>query len=278
MRHVPVSAILAAGLLSLPGAGPVTDMTKNLLAVCSDPNTPPAEARGACLRAVMRGRLDAKNRALAWLNAGIAAYALERYRDAASAQTSAIEANPGLAAAYENRALAYDKLDKVNKALADYASAISIEPRAPGPYLGRGILMLNHGAADRALPDFAKAMELAPKLTAARYNRGLAYLRLGRNDLAEADFTAVIGRNPKDAGAYLNRGRARMAQGRRGARNDFDRAIALAPEWPAAWFARGQLFDRQGKTDAANADFLRAYQLGMSDPWLIERVQKMSGQ
>jgi tetratricopeptide (TPR) repeat protein len=138
--------------------------------------------------------------------------------------------------------------------------------------------MLNRGAADRALPDFDKAMKLDPTLAAARYNRGVANLRLGRAARAEADFTAVIGRNPQDAGAYLNRGRARMALGRRGARNDLDRAIALAPEWAAAWFTRGQFFDARGETDAANADFLRAYQLGLSDPWLVERVRNMSGQ
>ena len=92
------------------------------------------------------------------------------------------------------------------------------------------------------------------------------------------DFSAVIGRNPRDAGAYLNRGRARAAQGRAGVHNDFDRAIALEPEWAAAWYMRGRLFDREGAVDEANADFLRAYQLGYSDPWLIERMRQMSGQ
>ena len=76
----------------------------------------------------------------------------------------------------------------------------------------------------------------------------------------------------------MNRGRARTAQGKAGVRNDFDRAIALKPEWAAAWYMRGRFFDRAGAVDEANADFLRAYQLGHSDPWLIERMRQMSGQ
>ena len=283
MRLALPAAIVAAGMLSgwppgLTGSGAAAGEVEILLELCSDPETPAHDALKACRRVAEQGRLDARRRALAWLNAGIAAHALERYGEAVEAHGAAIEADPRLSEAFENRALAYAKLNRLDQALADFAAAISLRPKKPGAYLGRGILMLNHGAPERALPDFAMAIELDPGLTTARYNRGLAFLQLGQPELAEADFSAVIGRNPRDAGAYLNRGRARAAQGRAGVRNDFDRAIALAPEWAAAWYLRGRLSDREGVLDAANADFLRAYRLGHSDPWLIERMRRMSGQ
>ncbi len=279
MRRFLPAAIVAAGMLSgLPMGAAAAGEVENLLALCSDPETPPRDALNACRWVAEHGRLDARRRALVWLNAGIAAHTQGLYAEAVEAHGAAIEADPRLSAAFENRALAYAKLNRLNEALADLAAAISLQPTEPGAYLGRGILMLNHGAPERALPDFAMAIELDPGLTTARYNRGLAFLQLGQNELAEVDFSAVIGRNPRDAGAYLNRGRARAAQGKAGARNDFDRAVALKPEWAPAWYMRGRFLDSAGAVDEANADFLRAYQLGHSDPWLIERMRRMSGQ
>ncbi len=279
MRRFLPAAIVAAGMLSgLPMGGVLAGEVESLLEVCSDPETPPRDALNACRRVAELGRLDARRRALVWLNVGIAAHSLGLSAEAVEAHGAAIGADPRLSAAFENRALAYEKLNRLNEALTDLAAAISLQPTEPGAYLRRGIVMLNHGAPERALPDFGKAIELDPSLTTARYNRGLAFLQLGQNELAEVDFSAVIGRNPRDAGAYLNRGRARAAQGKAGVRNDFDRAIALKPEWAPAWYMRGRFLDREGAVDEANADFLRAYQLGHSDPWLIERMRQMSGQ
>jgi len=275
MRHAPIAlvALVAALTVSAPEAGEV----ENLLAVCSDPSTPPADAYNACWRAAEKGRLDARRRALAWMNAGIAAYTLERYDAAVEAHGAAIEADPRLAAAFVNRARAYEKLDLPNEALADFASAISLEPSDPQAYLGRGALMLARGAPERALPDFGRAIALDPDLASARYNRGLAYLRLGDAAAAEADFSAVIGGDPREAGAFLNRARARALLGKPAARNDFDRAIALSPEWAVAWYLRGRYLDETGDAERANADFQRAYELGHSDPWLIERMRAISG-
>lgn len=278
MRRLPAAALVLAALFAglSPQAARAGEI-ENLLALCSDPATPPLEAFNACWRAAEQGRLDARRRALVWMNAGIAAHALGRYDSAVAAHDFAIEADPGLAAAFVNRARAQEKLDRLNEALADYAAAISLEPANPDAYLGRGALMLARGAPDRALPDFGRALELDPGLGLARYNRGLAHLQLGNYAAAEMDFSAVIGGDPREAGAYLNRARARAVLEKPGARNDFDRAIALRPEWAVAWYLRGRYLDATGDREAANADFQRAYQLGHSDPWLIERMRQISG-
>lgn len=278
MHRVLGAATLAAVLVfSLP-VGASAGAVENLLAICSNPQTPPRDALGACRRVAEEGRLDAKRRALAWLNAGIAAYALERYEMAASAHSSALEADPGLATAFENRALANEKLGRVDQAMSDYAAAISLDPKNAGAYLGRGNLRLGLGQPEQALADFTRAAQLDPALLAAHYNRGVALSRLGRYAEAESAFSAVIGRDPRDAGAWLSRGRARAAQGKENALNDLGRAIDLRPEWGQAWYARGRYLDELGRTEAANSDLMRAWRLGYSDPWLIERVRRMSGQ
>jgi len=273
----PAALAIVALTAALPAPGARASEIENLLALCSNPETPAADAFNACWRAAEKGRLDARRRALVWMNAGIAAYAIQRYDAAVEAQSAAIEADPRLAAAFVNRAMANEKLDLLNEALADFAAAISLEPNDPQAYLGRGALMLGRGAPERALPDFSRAVELDPDLDAAYYNRGLAYLQLGEAIAAEADFSAVIGRNPRETEAYLNRARARALRGKTSARNDFDRAIALSPEWAVAWYLRGRYLDEIGEREGANADFQRAYQLGHSDPWLIERMREISG-
>ena len=86
----------------------------------------------------------------------------------------------------------------------------------------------------------------------------------------------MIRRNAKDAGAYLYRAQSRAGLNDSGAAEDFDMAIELAGEWSLAWFVRGRYRDRLGDREGANADFLRANELGHSDPWLIERVREIS--
>ena len=275
---LPAALILACAATAVPVAPAMGSETANLLAICSNPNTPAHDALMACRKVAEKGKLDRKRQALVWMNAGIAAYSLGLYGDAVHAHSQAIISDPRLYAAYENRARAYEKQNNVNEALSDYAAAISLTPQRPEAYLGRGILMLNRGAPERALPDFGRAIELDPKSLPARFNRGLAFLQLGQHQLAEADFSDVIGRSPQDAGAYLQRGRARAALGNGKAINDLDRAIALQPEWGMAWFVRGRYREAQGDVEGANDDYLRAYRLGHSDPWLIQRVRTLSGQ
>lgn len=280
MRRWLSAALLVATIAAVAAPAPVPAQSsgvEELLRVCSNTETSARQALSACRRVAQDGGLDDRRRALAWLNAGIAAYALGRYELAVGAHGEAIAADPGLAAAFENRALAQEKRGRPDEALADYASAISLDPKNPGAYLGRGNLMLSEGEAERALADFNRAAELAPELAAAHYNRGVALMRLGRHGEAEAAFSRVIGLDPKDAGAWLGRGQARAAQGKETALRDLDRAVVLAPEWALPRYLRGRYLDERGETEAANADLLRAYRLGYSDQWLIERVRRLSG-
>ena len=176
-----------------------------------------------------------------------------------------------------NRAKAYEQLRRLSEAAADYDAALRIDHDAADVYMSRGAMLLKHGDPRRAVKDFSKAIELEPGWIGPYYNRGVAQFQLGDNLSAERDFSVVLQRNPGDAGAYLNRGRARAELGRADAGLDFDRALEIEPEWGGGWFARGQFFDASGNREAANQDFLRAYELGYPDPWLIQRVREISG-
>lgn len=272
---VPLAPL--ATLAPLPAAaGPF----ENMVEVCADPSYSPAEALKFCQNALNHSGMDrqpSEVRARVAMNAGIAAYELGRWAEAADSQTRAIEADPRLGAAYGHRARAYERMGRPAEALTDYEAAIRLSPNDANALLGRGVMLLNAGQAEAALADFDRAAALEPDWSAPYFNRGVVLSRLGDYARAEADFSAVLAQEPDDAQALINRGKVRMALGLGSARDDFDRALALRPEWGAGWFARGEFHDFAGDREAANADYMRAYQLGHSDPRLIERMRQLGG-
>jgi tetratricopeptide (TPR) repeat protein len=90
-------------------------------------------------------------------------------------------------------------------------------------------------------------------------NRGIAYSDMGQYDRAIEDFNKVIAMNPDYPLVYNNRG---IAFSRRGlydnAIEDFSRAIALKPDFYDAYNNRGIAFDKAGLFEKAIEDFQKA--------------------
>lgn len=273
MNRILVCAALAFAITT----GAVSAQLRNFVAVCGDPNAAPRDVVLMCQNALATNELGPKGSAQVRVNLGIGFFELGQYSDAVAEYTRGIETAPRMVALYMNRAKAYEKLRRLSEAAADYDTALRIDRNAADVYMSRGVMLLSHGDPGRSVKDFSKVIELEPSWTGPYFNRGVAQFRLGDNLAAERDFSIVLQRNSSDAGAYLNRGRARAALGRADAGLDFDRALAIEPEWGGGWFARGQFFDANGNREAANQDFLRAYELGYPDPWLIQRVREISG-
>ncbi|PKP65150.1 MAG: hypothetical protein CVT86_03370, partial [Alphaproteobacteria bacterium HGW-Alphaproteobacteria-8] len=72
-----------------------------------------------------------------------------------------------------------------------------------------------------------------------------------------------------------NRARLRAARDPQAALADYDRAVALAGAWSQPLVERGALLDSLGMTDAANADFRRAWELGHRSEALSARMLEM---
>ena len=269
------ASILAFGLLA-PLRGEAAKL-EDLLQVCSSPKSSPENALRFCQMALDTGELGRKNTALVHHNAGLAAYDLGRFAAALASQDEAIRLDPRMARAYVSRGQVRETLGRPKDARLDYETAIGIDRKDPTAYLARGELNFAEGAWEAAVEDFSTAARLDRRWTAPLFERGRAHFALGDYARAEQDFSAVIAMDPPDATAWVNRGEARAALGSARALKDFDRAVLLAPEWGGAYYARGRYLDRAGQTEEANADFLRAFQLGHSAPDLIERVQALSG-
>ena len=103
--------------------------------------------------------------------------------------------------------------------------------------------------------------------TAAEYiNSGLAKFRL--NDLAgaEADYDRAIALNPNYALAYYNRGNVKHDRNDlAGAEADFDRVIAQEPTNTAAYSTRGLIRDNRGNFAGALSDYAARLKLSPDD-------------
>jgi len=273
-RGILISALAAWLALGALQPGPAH---ASLLAVCADPDTKPGDTLKACQGALRDGDLTPGQRAGVLVNLGVAQAALGRHGDAIRSYTLAIATRPEMEIAYTNRARSHRALDAPEAAMADYSKAIEVAPRSADAWFGRGVLKLTLQDPAGAEEDLDRAVSLDRERTDTLFNRGIARLVQGKDGQAEADFSAVIARDRTDAGAYLNRGRARMRTDIAGARDDFDRAVELAPDWARVWYGRGLFHDALGETEAANQDYLRAYELGMADRALADRVRQITG-
>ena len=85
--------------------------------------------------------------------------------------------------------------------------------------------------------------------------RGAAHLRSGNPAVALSDFDRVLAIDPDYARGYHLRGLAREVQGDDdGALADFSRAIELAPEYGAAYNSRANLYAKVGREEDAEGD------------------------
>jgi len=263
---------LAAALLVLAtGAAQAQPNTGNA-ADCANPSIPAERAERACSAELTLLGLPSGTRARLLANRGGARLDLGRHLAALDDFDQALAIEPSMFVAMTGRARALVGMGQWRAGIAQFDAALEQKPNDVNALMGRGAAQLNAGNAEAALADFDKALRAAPRNLDARYNRGAAKLQLGDKTGAATDFSAVIAGEPTDAGAHLMRARTRIGEQDQLALADLQRAVALAPEWAQAWFERGKQFDRMGRTEYANRDFRRAFELGYKDRWLQERI------
>ena len=99
-------------------------------------------------------------------------------------------------------------------------------------------------------------------LTVSYNNRGLAYNKLKEHEKAIADYNKVIALDPEYARAYNNRGTAYgKLKKHEKAFEDYNKAIALNPEDAIAYYNRGTAYDELKKHEKAFEDYNKAIAL-----------------
>jgi tetratricopeptide (TPR) repeat protein len=116
----------------------------------------------------------------------------------------------------------FDK-EKWDEAITEYTAAIEIDPGNAQAYGNRGAAYAEKAKYEDSIPDYSKAIELDPQNAVLYYNRAIAYNYLGEYEKAIADCTTVIDElELRNNWAYFQRGIAYFALGRyNDALNDF---------------------------------------------------------
>jgi tetratricopeptide (TPR) repeat protein len=180
--------------------------------------------------------------------------------------------------------------------------------RTAGSYNNEGVILKERGKLPQSIEAFEKALAVDPHLASAQWNlsdvlfsrqnnldrsddllvkafarglpdgtkylisRAIGYQRNGDAVAASALMNAAVAANTGDPELWLFRGRYRVERGDcRGAVQDFDRALALAPDNAAAFGASGvaRLCARRPRGRAARA-FERAIQIDPAQPKIRE--------
>lgn len=116
------------------------------------------------------------------------------------------------------------------------------------------------------------AQEKEPQTAEEYVNRGIARSKKGDLDGAIADYDKAIALKPDYAYAYNNRGNARGKKGDDdGAIADFTKAISLIPNFGAAYANRGLAELSKGLEAEAEQDFKKAIELSASLKSMIDR-------
>ena len=149
------------------------------------------------LISLVGGTLGCTSPTVDHLQKGLNLDSQNRYDEAISEYTKAIELNPNSEAAYLNRGNDYVRKLQFDLAIADFNKAIELNPNDEAAYLARGNAYINKGFRDSAvyifaIADFSKAITLNPNDAVAYDNRGYAYALNKQYDLAVPDLNKAI--------------------------------------------------------------------------------------
>ena len=142
-------------------------------------------------------------------------------------------------------------MGRMDQAVESLREAQAIEETALGQYQ----LARIHGLLqdrDTRLRHLDRALDLDPNLVPARLDRAVQDAQLGNLDQAEAGFKSVIADNPYFPRAFYNYGAflSRTGQPRK-AIAQFERAIALRPDYAKAYYAIIELWANLGERSRA---------------------------
>lgn len=200
-------------------------------------------------------------------NRALVAIAQGRFRQAVADLDLALQRDPRYVDALNNRGFALLQLARHDRALADLNQALTIDPKYVNAWNNRGLVKRAAGDLEGALLDFTQAMLLDPQNPKYYDHRREVYVLQGAHDKAREDerkiafltrlrtLNSMIATEPGQPAGYLARAEHFRQQGdETQAQRDFDRAVELSADDPAARLQRAEFLLEQKRYDAALAD------------------------
>jgi tetratricopeptide (TPR) repeat protein len=147
----------------------------------------------------------------------------------------------------------YLRMGDGNSAVAQYREGIAKDPKRKSTYQKRIIeVLMRQGKRDEAAQINADILKTDPGDNDARGLAATLLLDKGDVNRALAELQAVTSRAPKNPVAHFNLGRAHEARGElEQARQEFQRAVELRPDYLLARLATAELLLRRREWDGA---------------------------
>jgi len=173
---------------------------------------------------------------------GVLALQTQRAERGVALIATAVELNPGAAAAYRDLGSGLFALNRLEEAIASYDKAIALEPDDAQAHNNRGNALRGLRRHDAALASYDEAIALRPDFAEAHNNRGNTLGDLGRHEAALASYDTAIALRPDYAQAHNNRGNTLSDLGRcEAALASYDTVTALRPDYAPAHYNRGNV-------------------------------------
>ena len=195
---------------------------------------------------------------LAYYGKGLALGSSEKYPEAIAALQQAVKSKPDFVLAWETLSLGYRQSKQLDKALLAINQAIQLQPNNPNLYNQKYVVLDGLKRYAEAEVAINAAIKISPR--AAFYNnRGFVYYNQKKWELALADYNKAIAINPDFALAYYNRGLVYYDQKKwELALADYTKTIAINPDDAEAYNNRGLVYKNQKKWELALADYNKA--------------------
>ncbi|NKI36515.1 tetratricopeptide repeat protein [Wenzhouxiangella sp. XN79A] len=162
--------------------------------------------------------------------------------------------------------------DFQRQAEAAWQQTLALQPARSDLLYRLGVLALLNGDSATAIQRLNAALELAHPdvLVPARIRRGRAHLNEGNIDAARSDFQTALRLQPESPAALGGLGRVALADGRGEEAVDLlGRALSLDPAGTRLYFSLGQALRELGRVDEAREALLRA---GEGEPQIEDPI------
>ena len=149
-------------------------------------------------------------------------------------------------------------LDKNADAMRSIDIAIKLEPNDLALLNEKAQIFSNKKQYREAISIYDLITSRQPEAS-IYYNRGIVKSKLGQKQAAIADYDRAIAINPNFIKAHINRGNTKSELGQKQAAIiDYDRAIAINPKYADAYYNRGNAKYELGQKQAAIIDYDQA--------------------
>jgi predicted O-linked N-acetylglucosamine transferase (SPINDLY family) len=164
-----------------------------------------------------------------------------------------LQAAPDTAAVLNNFGNLLWRQGNREAAAAAFQRAMEVAPDFAEAFGNYGLLQQERGDLDQAIAFFRDALQRNPKIAAFHYNLGRAFEAKDQLDAAETAYRAALERDPELAPAWNNLGNlvSRNHQDTQLARQSFERALAIAPDFREAKLNLARILLEIGERDEA---------------------------